>query len=68
MSVKVTGHVTDETVPGLKRQRLNPVRAALSRNGLPVVLDMEALMTFPLRGSTLMTTTPSPVIFCRLAS
>ena len=68
MSVKVTGHVTDETVPGLNRHRLNPVRAALSRNGLPVVLDMETLMTFPLTGSTVMTTTPSPVIFCRLAS
>ena len=68
MSVKVTGHVTDETAPGLKRQRLNPVRAALSRNGLPVVFDMETLITFPVTESTVMTTIPSPVIFCRLAS
>jgi hypothetical protein len=68
VSVKVTGHVTDETVPGRKRHRLNPVVAALSRNGLPVVLDMATLITFPVTGSTIMTTTPSPVIFCRLAS
>ena len=68
MSVKVTGHVTEETVPGLKRHRLNPVTAALSRNGLPVVFEREALVTLPVAGSTVMTTIPSPVIFCRLAS
>jgi len=62
--VKVTWHVTDETVPGLKRHRLNPVTAALSKNGLPVVLDTDTLITFPVTGSTVIT----PVSFCRLAS
>jgi hypothetical protein len=66
--VKVTGHVTNATVPGLKRHRLNPAMAALSRNALPVVFDIETLVTLPMTGSTVMTTIPSPVIFCRLAS
>lgn len=59
----MTGQVTVETEPGLKRHRLNPAIAALSRNALPVLVDMVTSVTLPLPGSTRITTTPLPVIF-----
>ena len=68
VSVNVIGHRTDETVPGLKRHLRKAVIAALSRKGLPVLFAMEALLTLPLTGSIVISTIPSPVIFCRLAS
>ena len=68
VSVKVIGQLTDETVPGLKRHLRNALSAALSRMGLSVLFDIETLLTLPVTGSMVIATTPSPLIFCRLAS
>ena len=66
--VKVIGVRTFDTVPGLKRQRLKALVAALSKIALPVLCAIVALVTAPLPGSTVITQTPLPVILERLAS
>ena len=62
--VKVIGILTLETVPGLNRHDRNALTAALSSIGLPMLEATEALVTFPLAGSTSTTITPLPVM-CR---
>ena len=62
--VKVMGMLTLETVPGLNRHCRNALVAALSRIGLPVLCETEALVTLPLAASTWATITPLPVT-CR---
>jgi len=66
--VKVIGHRTVETVPGLKRHRRKALSAALSRKGLPVLFAIETALTFPVAEFTVIATIPSTMIFCRLAS
>ena len=66
--VKVMGIFTLETVPGLNRHCLNALTAALSKIPLPMLCDMEALVTFPLGVSTSTTQTPLPVMLCERAS
>jgi len=66
--VNVIGILTLETVPGLNRQRLNALTAALSRIGFPMLWAMVASLTLPLAGSTVTTQTPLPVIFRLRAS
>src|SRR5438093_499230 len=63
--VKVIGMRTLETAPGLNRQRLNALKAALSRMGFPMLWAIEASTTLPLPVSTVTTQTPLPVM-CRL--
>ena len=48
--VNVIGILTLETVPGLNRQRLNALTAALSRIGFPILWAMVASVTLPLAG------------------
>src|SRR5215831_11613954 len=62
--VKVMGILTLETVPGLNRHCRNALVAALSRMGLPMLCETEALVTLPLPESTSTVITPLPVI-CR---
>src|SRR2546430_3082283 len=62
--VKVMGMLTLETVPGLNRHCRNALVAALSRMGLPVLCETEALVKLPLAASTWATITPLPVT-CR---
>ena len=62
--VKVIGILTLETVPGLNRHCRNALVAALSRMGLPVLCETEALVTLPLPGSTSTTITPLPTVMC----
>ena len=66
--VNVIGILTLETVPGLKRQRLNALTAALSRIGFPILWAIVASVTLPLPVSTETTQTPLPVIFRLRAS
>ena len=66
--VNVIGILTLETVPGLNRQRLNALTAALSRIGFPILWVIVASVTLPLPGSTLTTQTPLPIIFRLRAS
>ena len=66
--VNVIGILTLETVPGLNRQRLNALTAALSRIGFPMLWAMVASVTLPLPVSTETTQTPLPVIFRLRAS
>lgn len=63
--VNVIGILTLETVPGLNRQRLKALTAALSRIGFPILWAMLASVTLPLPVSTETTQTPLPVM-CRL--
>jgi len=66
--VNVIGILTLETVPGLNRQRLNALTAALSRIGFPILWVIVASVTLPLPGSTETTQTPLPIIFRLRAS
>ena len=66
--VKVMGILTFETVPGLNRHCRNALTAALSSIGFPTLCDIEALVTFPLAGSTMATQTPLPVMWRERAS
>ena len=66
--VNVIGMRTLETVPGLNRQRLNALTAALSRIGFPILWAIVASVTLPLPVSTETTQTPLPVIFRLRAS
>src|SRR6476620_9693102 len=66
--VNVIGILTLETVPGLNRQRLNALTAALSRIGFPILWAMVASVTLPLAASTVTTQTPLPVILPLRAS
>ena len=45
--MKVIGACTFATVPALKRQRLKPLTAALSRIALPVLREMVTFVTAP---------------------
>ena len=66
--VNVIGIRTFETVFGLNRQRLNALRAALSRIGFPILWAMLASVTLPLPASTETTQTPLPMILRLRAS
>src|SRR4026208_2557373 len=50
--VNVIGILTLETVPGLNRQRLNALTAALSRIGFPILWAMVASGKLPRPGAT----------------